>query len=258
MADPFLIVVNNIVTKCKQNAVNVVIPDGVTQIAESAFERLKTLKTLEIPDSVQKIGARAFDGCLRLSGIVIPDGVQKIDNSTFGYCKSLESIVIPEGVTEIGEMVFINCDSLSSVTLPASLRKIGKSAFLRCVSLGSIEFGGTMAEWAAVEKAENWAESLFITTVKCTDGEAEINSSTPTSEETEETEEQTEKPESVTPEQKAEIERFMKMNEEELEKEVNSFDGLLSNFTEKLGSELKSSLKDKLGGAFGLFKKKSK
>ena len=74
-------------------------------------------------------------------------------------------------------------------------------------------------------------------------GATELNAASPAAEKEEE-----EAPVSVTAEAKAEIERFKEMDEAQLEKETNSFDGLIGNFTEKLGDELKSSLKDTLGG----------
>jgi hypothetical protein len=38
-----------------------------------------------------------------------------------------------------------------------------------------VEFGGTMAQWKAVEKGEDWNIGVPAKLVKCSDGEAEIN-----------------------------------------------------------------------------------
>ncbi|NRZ59273.1 hypothetical protein DZE42_002412 [Clostridium beijerinckii] len=42
---------------------DVTIPDSVTSIGDSAFERCVSLKRIIIPDSVESIGRDAFDEC---------------------------------------------------------------------------------------------------------------------------------------------------------------------------------------------------
>ena len=56
---------------------DVVIPDGVTEIGEMAFQSCKSLTDITIPDSVIQIGRYAFRGCTSLTSITIPDSVTK-------------------------------------------------------------------------------------------------------------------------------------------------------------------------------------
>ena len=42
---------------------DVVIPDGVTHIAEKAFSGYRTLRSITIPESVTEIGSFAFRAC---------------------------------------------------------------------------------------------------------------------------------------------------------------------------------------------------
>lgn len=64
-----LTIENGVVIKCKSDATEVVIPDGVTYIGGSTFEL-----------------------CYSLAGIVIPKGVKEIDGHAFRDCKSLSEI----------------------------------------------------------------------------------------------------------------------------------------------------------------------
>ena len=94
------------------------------------------------------------------------------------YCASQRgSVTIPDGVTEIGKYAFNGfngCKSLTSVAIPPSVKAIGEDAFFGCSSLESIEFGGTVSQWKAVEKGEDWHKWCNVASVKCSDGEAEL------------------------------------------------------------------------------------
>lgn len=155
---------------------DLVIPDGVTKIEDSAFEWCTNLKSLTIPASVTEIGSSAFNGCtgltavyisdltawcnLRLSyrmsplwyagnlymngtllkDVIIPDGVTTIGPGVFAGCK-LTSVIIPDSVTSIGAGAFSSCSSLTSITIPDSVTSIGGSVFSGCSSLTSIAIG---------------------------------------------------------------------------------------------------------------------
>ena len=57
------IITNNVLTEYKGKGKNVTIPDGVTEIAWSAFHGCIGLQSITIPDSVKEIGKDAFEGC---------------------------------------------------------------------------------------------------------------------------------------------------------------------------------------------------
>ena len=89
----------------------------------------KKIAEVVIPNSVTKIGNSAFSGCTSLTSIVLPDSVKKIGNAAFYDCTSLTSVVIPDSVTEIGWGAFENCTGLTSVVIPDSVTEIGGGAF---------------------------------------------------------------------------------------------------------------------------------
>jgi len=93
---------------------DVVIPEGVTEIGDSAFSARSNLYSVSIPNSVTKIGDGAFFDCPNLTAITIPDSVTTIDHVAFAY-SGLSSITIPESVTSIGYRAFANCKNLESI-----------------------------------------------------------------------------------------------------------------------------------------------
>lgn len=123
-------------------AMEVVIPNSVKIIGDSAFSGCKGITSVVIPDSVQEIGLWAFYECKALPHITIPDSVQKIGQSAFEGCTALAAVVIPDSVKEIRSKAFAECISLTAIVIPASVQRIGIEAFYNCKSLRTVEFKG--------------------------------------------------------------------------------------------------------------------
>ena len=167
--------------RAPENAVNVVIPDGVTEIGSEAFQDCANLESVVFPNTVNMIPANAFfvdsiDLRIRypkLKSVVLPVhaaigsyafyGLQSLESVTvnrdgkaaalpredaaigdnaFGFCLKLKEIVIPEGIKAIGDKAFSTCQKLERVSLPASLKTIGHLAFLNCSLLKEITIPG--------------------------------------------------------------------------------------------------------------------
>ena len=116
----------------------VIIPNGITTIANGAFKNCTKLSSVSIPDGITIIDNSAFYGCSRLTTVTIPNSVKIIGSSAFKNCSGLTSFVIPDSVTSIGSSAFAGCSGLIAITFPKSVTSIGGSAFYGCSGLTSI------------------------------------------------------------------------------------------------------------------------
>ena len=82
----------------------------------------------------------------------IPDGVTSIGYGAFAHCESLKNVTMGEGVQTIDEYAFSYCYYLVSVTIPASVTSIKSQAFGSCTRIESVTYGGTLAQWCALDE----------------------------------------------------------------------------------------------------------
>ena len=82
-----------------------------------------------IPESVTSIGDSAFEGCYELTSVTLPAGITVIGGHAFSYCQGLTDIIIPDGVISIGDGAFYECSGLKSIMIPKSVSSIGNYTF---------------------------------------------------------------------------------------------------------------------------------
>ena len=97
-----------------KSATSFTVPEGVTEIGINAFE-YANLEQIILPESLEKINDSAFACCWNLRSIVIPDGVTHIGTAAFYGNGMLTSVVIPESVAYIGLQAFDGCESITDV-----------------------------------------------------------------------------------------------------------------------------------------------
>ena len=127
---------------------SVTIPNSVTSIGNSAFSGCSGLTSVTIPNSVTSIGGFAFYGCNGLINIMVENGNQTYDsrndcnavietssNTLIVGCKKSS---IPNSVKSIGSYAFYGCSGLTSVTIPNSVTYIDRGAFNSCSGLTSV------------------------------------------------------------------------------------------------------------------------
>lgn len=117
---------------------SVTIPKSVISIEDDAFENCERLKELKMPGSVTYIGDNVFSECRSLTNVSIPNGIKFIADGTFYNCSGLTSVSIPDGVTSIGDHAFYGCVNLMDVPIPNSVTSIGGGAFSHCYNLKNL------------------------------------------------------------------------------------------------------------------------
>lgn len=91
---------------CREQIKNVIIENGVTNIASDAFSRCENLQTVSIPNSVVTIGSGAFYQCSKICTLNIPSSVESIGHDAFNGCSSLSNITFEDGSKPI-QMIHI-------------------------------------------------------------------------------------------------------------------------------------------------------
>lgn len=162
------------------NIVDLVLPEGITEIGDQvytqsnllttctfsstikkvgnyAFEKCKWLEIVKKMTQVESIGDFAFSGCQSLKYLELSDSLQHIGKRAFEHCTLLNSIYIPEGITEIPDRAFYRCSSLQEVILPSTIEYIGFEAFAFCSKLKKINLpNGVKIE----QRAFAWCNEL--------------------------------------------------------------------------------------------------
>jgi hypothetical protein len=129
--DSYLFVNANSITE-------VVLPNSLTKICDSAFYGSDSLEKITVPANVKTIGKFAFRNCTKLKEVVISNGTTTIATGAFEGCTSLTKVVIPKSVTQIGASAFKMCTSLKTISLPKNLKSIGTGCFSYCSNLKKI------------------------------------------------------------------------------------------------------------------------
>ena len=136
------------------------------------------LKSVKAGANIEQLIKAAEDNKLRIAGnqakkyAVFKEGVKE---KCMYFNNELESVYIADGVNKIGKSAFYMCEALKAVFIPKSVTEIANSAFSLCSSLKAIEFGGTFAEFNAINKnAGSWNWGCNTILVHCADGDAEL------------------------------------------------------------------------------------
>ena len=141
------------------NLETIILPNGLLEIGEYAFNDCSSLKSITIPSSITCIRSYAFGECSNLTRVDICDMSAWCKISYTSYASGnplyngaklyldgneVTDLIIPSDITELKFAAFSGCSSLISVTIPESVTRISKAAFYDCRSLKSITIGNSV------------------------------------------------------------------------------------------------------------------
>ena len=105
----------DILIRYKGTLDKVTVPSNIKSIYKEAFKGA-SLSEIIIPDSVTTIGESAFEGCTNLRRITFGRKIATINDNAFRGCSYLSSVDIPESIGFIGEGAFDDCSPILKIT----------------------------------------------------------------------------------------------------------------------------------------------
>lgn len=131
---------------------NIVIPDGITKIAESVFYLNDTITSVDLND-VTTIGDYAFQATL-ITSYTGTENVSAIGNYAFYQNIYLASVTFA-GVKSVGDYAFARSTALEEVTLGQNLVSVGSNAFAHCAGYQDGTFTLTLLGTTPPQMGEN-------------------------------------------------------------------------------------------------------
>jgi hypothetical protein len=136
------------------------VPDGVTQIAESAFENASGLTGITLPESLKNVGRTAFYHCDSLA--YVEGAVPFTYGSVFSYCPKLQALSLAEtgdanGTTTLTQFNLIDCPELTTLSIPSGREILADFTVIGCTKLQSV----------TIPAIDDTAQSGIITISDC-------------------------------------------------------------------------------------------
>ena len=105
---PEFVIEDGILVAYNGSATELVVPEGVVEIADHFLAENETIEKLILPDGLKKIGEKAFYGCKNLKEIEFPATLTEIGDETFSACDQLEKAQFKADPEILGQNVFLN------------------------------------------------------------------------------------------------------------------------------------------------------
>lgn len=146
----------------RSNIKNVIIENGVTTIANSAFYNCSNLEDVSLPNSIETIGDISFKYCSKLTKFIVPYGTKQLGYEFLANCTSLESVFVPNTIESVGSALFENC-TLSTLWVPKSFSENYDFRFW--------PEGASIDTEGSLQYCDTWAEMSDDTTLRIFGGE---------------------------------------------------------------------------------------
>lgn len=141
---PVIALAEDFTEKCKVDTL--VLPDTLTSIPDFAFTCCGITEII-LPNTIKELGESAFANCKSLQHITIPDSITSVGWAGFEGCSGLKTVTLGKGLEYIDGCAFSKCTSLRAITIPAEITKIEEEAFYKCENLTDVFYYGTKSMW---------------------------------------------------------------------------------------------------------------
>ena len=125
--------------------------NGYVVVQDTVYSYYGSGDTVIIPNGITKVGVSAFEKRSDITEVVIPEGVTVIEKYAFDWCTAIVKVTVPESLTRIERYAFLRCDALSDIWIPGNVAVIEKDAFMGCKELVIHAPAGSYAETYAKE-----------------------------------------------------------------------------------------------------------
>lgn len=118
--------------------IHIIVPASVKNLGTGVFKAdespgtsyyMSTLESVKFLGDVENVDRNMFDGCQFLKTVEFSGSVGNIEDGAFSNLPLLEEVSFSKAVGQIGKYAFLNCESLTSVMIPDSVTDIGNYAF---------------------------------------------------------------------------------------------------------------------------------
>lgn len=104
---------------CFENSglAEIVIPEGVDKICDSAFKNCDNLVNMPLPQSLVYLGDEAFFDCDNLTSASMSFGLETMGALAFGFCEKLTEGYIPASVTSLRGNPYAGCTGITNFSV---------------------------------------------------------------------------------------------------------------------------------------------
>ena len=139
---------------------NFVLPQGLTEIGQSAFYQSDIENEITFPASLTTIGSKAFYNS-KIKAAYMQDGITSVGSYAFLNCYYLENATWPSTATTIPYNCFRSNYNLRTFTLPEGITEIGEYAFSECSQFNA-RIPSTVEHVTEYAFEKTATDSLFI------------------------------------------------------------------------------------------------
>ena len=116
----------------------VIIPEGIAEIADSAFKNNTVINKVILPSTLIKIDKQAFQDCTNLIEIINLENLIEIENEAFKG-SGLIKVEISNKISKLGKGCFSYMNNLKEVILNIENNIKFNDTFIRCNNLENVE-----------------------------------------------------------------------------------------------------------------------